>query len=136
MKLLDTDICVGLPRGESTVVSRWRDCNERCAISAMSIGEHSYGAAKARDPQAERVRIDRLMHILDEGPATKPVMMRFGEIKADLESQGLRLADADVLIAATAIEFDMTLVTGNTKHFSRIAGLRLENWFDTHPTLC
>lgn len=129
MKLLDTDTCIGLLRGVPNVVSGWRVCNERCAISMMSIGELSYGAAKSRNPEAERGRIDRLMHILDEGPATKSVMIRFGMIKADLEAKGIRIADADIIIAATAIEFGMTLVTGNTRHFSRIGGLRLENWF-------
>lgn len=96
----------------------------------MSIGELAYGAAKARNPDAERERVERLVDILDEGPATRAVMMRFGLVKADLEAAGTRLADADLLIAATALEHDMTLVTGNTKHFARIPGLRLENWFE------
>ena len=56
-------------------------------------------------------------------------MMRFGQIKSELETAGNRIDDADVIIAATAIENDMTLVTGNIKHFSRITGLRIENWF-------
>ena len=95
----------------------------------MSVGELAYGAAKARNPEAERGRVERLVGILDEGSLTKAVMLRFGVLKAELEASGTPLADADLLIAATALEHGMTLVTGNTKHFARIPGLQLENWF-------
>lgn len=129
MNLLDTDTCIGILKGVPKVVSAWRACNERCALSLMSVGELAYGAAKARNPEAERGRVERLVGILDEGSLTKAVMMRFGLLKAELEAAGTPLADADLLIAATALEHDMTLVTGNTKHFARIPGLELENWF-------
>lgn len=129
MKLLDTDTCIGILKGVPKVVSAWRACNERCALSLMSVGELAYGAAKARNPEAERGRVERLVGILDEGSITKAVMMRFGLLKAELEAAGTPLADADLLIAATALEHGMALVTGNTKHFARIPGLQLENWF-------
>lgn len=129
MKLLDTDTCIGILKGVPKVVSAWRACNERCALSLMSVGELAYGAAKARNPEAERSRVERLVGILDEGSITKAVMMRFGLLKAELEAAGMPLADADLLIAATALEHGMALVTGNTKHFARIPGLQLENWF-------
>ncbi len=129
MKLLDTDTCIGILKGVPKVVSAWRACNERCALSLMSVGELAYGAAKARNPEAERGRVERLVGILDEGSLTKAVMMRFGLLKAELEAAGTPLADADLLIAATALEHGMALVTGNTKHFARIPGLQLENWF-------
>ena len=54
MKLLDTDICIGLLKAVPKVVAAWRACDERCALSLMSVGELAYGAAKARDPEAER----------------------------------------------------------------------------------
>ena len=130
MKLLDTDTCIGILKGVPKVVAEWRSCGERCSLSPMSIGELTYGAAKARNPEAERVRVGRLVDILDEVSASRKVMMRFGLVKAELEVAGTRLADADLLIAATALEHDMTLVTGNTRHFARIPGLRLENWFE------
>ena len=56
-------------------------------------------------------------------------MRRFGEIKANLELKGTRLADADIIIASTAIEEGFTLITGNVRHYSRIEGLTIENWF-------
>ena len=129
MKLLDTDICVGILKAVPQVVSCWRACDEPCAVAAMSIGELAYGAEKSRDPEAERRKIERLSSVLFECDATKSVMLLFGRIKADLEAKGCRIADADIIIAATALESGMTLVTGNTKHFARIPELKLENWF-------
>ena len=95
----------------------------------MSVGELCYGAAKAYNPEEERRRVGLLIDILDEGKVTKSSMMRFGEIKAVLEASGRRIDDADIIIASIALENGMTLVTGNTKHFERIEGLELENWF-------
>ena len=56
-------------------------------------------------------------------------MLRFAEIKAGLCSRGEILEDPDLLIAATALTLDLTLVTHNESHFSRIPGLRTEDWY-------
>ena len=129
MKLLDTDICIGIMKAVPAVVAAWRDCQELCAIPAMAIGELCYGAAKSSNPPKELEKVGRLAGVLSVVDITRAVMMRFGMVKADLERNGIRLADADVIIAATALESGMTLVTGNTRHFSRIDGLKMENWF-------
>ena len=50
------------------------------------------------------------------------------EIYADLRAAGQLIEDADILIAAIALVNNLTLVTNNTSHFSRIAGLQLEDW--------
>jgi tRNA(fMet)-specific endonuclease VapC len=57
-------------------------------------------------------------------------MQRIGHLNAQLEQSGNPLADADLLVAATALETCAHLVTGNTKHFSRIDGLNLVNWLE------
>ena len=56
-------------------------------------------------------------------------MRRFGEIKTILEQKGTRLADADIIIASVAIEEGFALVTGNVRHYNRIEGLVIKNWF-------
>jgi predicted nucleic acid-binding protein len=52
----------------------------------------------------------------------------FGRTKAQLESAGLRIADADLLIASVAMAHGAALVTGNRRHYDRISGLPLEDW--------
>jgi tRNA(fMet)-specific endonuclease VapC len=54
--------------------------------------------------------------------------MRAAGIYADLHRRGLLIGDADILIAATALQHDCVLTTNNTNHFNRIAGLQLQNW--------
>ena len=51
----------------------------------------------------------------------------FGKIRAHLEEIGTILSDADIQIAATAIGYDLKLITGNLRHFSRITDLKLNN---------
>jgi len=54
----------------------------------------------------------------------------YGSVRADLERAGLPLEDADLRIAAITLARDLTLVTGNGRHFDRVPGLRIENWLD------
>ena len=59
---------------------------------------------------------------------TDSIIVKASEIYADLHRRGSIIGDADILIAATALEHGLALVTNNTKHFKDIAGLQLENW--------
>ena len=58
-------------------------------------------------------------------PLTDPIMTIFARTRADLRSRGMRIPDLDLLIAATAIEHGLTLLTRNRRHFDRVPGLRL-----------
>lgn len=129
MKVLDTDTCIGILKGVPSVVESWRGCNERCALPSMVIGELFFGAANSRNPSAEAERVNRFVDIYEELKPTRSLLQKFGEIKAELQKTGELLPDADLLIAATALDAGTTLVTGNIRHFSRISGLSLENWF-------
>ncbi|MBW1946835.1 MAG: type II toxin-antitoxin system VapC family toxin, partial [Deltaproteobacteria bacterium] len=53
-----------------------------------------------------------------------------GRLRADLEKAGTPLSLADLEIAAIAMANDLCLVSGNTKHFSRIPDLKQENWLN------
>ena len=57
-------------------------------------------------------------------------LRQYGEIRWQLESKGLKIGDIDTFIAATALEEELIVVTGNTEHFSRIEGLKVENWME------
>jgi tRNA(fMet)-specific endonuclease VapC len=61
-------------------------------------------------------------------PVSSQIVDIASNIYADLSRRGQMLADADILIAATAIAADCPLATNNVRHFSRIDGLRIENW--------
>ena len=59
---------------------------------------------------------------------TDEIMELFGKLKAKQEKSGAVVADMDLQIAATAMFYNLTLVTNNTREFDRVDGLKVENW--------
>jgi len=55
----------------------------------------------------------------------RTIMRRFAAIRGTLRQQGQIIGDPDILIAATAIHYDITLVARNRRHFERVAGLKM-----------
>ena len=53
---------------------------------------------------------------------------KYGEIRSLLEKQGTPLEHADLQIASIALSRNMTLITGNIRHFKRVPNLEIENW--------
>lgn len=94
--------------------------------SAICLAELFKGAfrstARRRHVRNIEERVIPAVTILSFDQATAPV---FGQICARLEREGLRLPDADIQIAATAVYHGLELVTGNVRHFERIPELRL-----------
>ena len=82
-----------------------------------------------RSGQQSAKRVGSFVGIHPEIKPSKRSMRRFGEIKTILEQKGTRLADADIIIASVAIEEGFALVTGNVRHYNRIEGLVIKNWF-------
>ena len=58
---------------------------------------------------------------------------KYAQVKAQLRRQGQLLDDFDLLIGATALAHQLTLITNNTKHFAHFAGIRLEDWTSEIP---
>jgi tRNA(fMet)-specific endonuclease VapC len=128
MILLDTDICIEILRGNEGVIRRRRKTNEDVAISFVTAAELYFGAYRSRNPKKNRDLVDRFLLTIEIHHSDLEIVERFGEIKARLQRLGKPLADADVLIAATAICHNETLVSGNLRHYERIGGLLLEDW--------
>lgn len=127
MYLLDTDILVFLKRGKYDIQGRIeRIGKSNIALSEISLAELYVGVYKGGYGDLEPI-----LRFLSETFNVLPissVIKTFAKIRASLESQGNRLPDFDLLIAATAIAGGYTLVTHNTRHFSRIPGLKVVDW--------
>lgn len=92
--------------------------------SAVTIGELFKGAHRAKTPERHLQNIEqRLLPAVTVLPFDLGTAKIFGEMQARLELAGKRLADLDLQIAATAIQYGLTLVTGNLRHFERVPGL-------------
>ena len=128
MILLDTNVLVGILRGNKNIARRFSEHLGEMAVPAMVLGELNFGAAKSKKPAANRALVATLLDALPVMHTNDMIMRIFGDRKAELSMRGEIVEDADILIAATALAYDATLVTANSRHFLRIAGLKLEDW--------
>ena len=127
--LIDTDILIYSKKG-NPVVNEWLQKNKNIpmSVSVITLGELIYGAHKSQHPQRSMITVNHIRNIFPIIELDQGIIEVFGNIKAKQEKKGERLADMDLLIAATTLYMNMTLVTNNIKHFSKIDGLSLENW--------
>jgi tRNA(fMet)-specific endonuclease VapC len=129
--LLDTDTCSYIAkRSQPTVLERFAQlCAEDWAISAVTYAEILYGLEPWPLKHPLRIKAKAFLFsakILD-WPTTAAA--DYAAIRHSNRAQPLH--DRDMMIAAHAIALDATLVTNNTRHFSRMGGgLRFENWLD------
>lgn len=129
MFLLDTDTVIYALKGQSRITENLRvHLHDPMYLSSITMMELYYGAYKSRNIDANLAKLKAIevaFTLLSPGPETSEIC---GRLKANLEGQGLRLADLDLLIAAIALTRNLTLISNNQRHFSRIPGLKLDNW--------
>ena len=127
--LLDSDTIIENLRNSQKVKAR---LIERAAIpkaiSVITYGELLYGAKVSRQAEKNLAIIRGLPDVFPIVGIGRSIIETFIDIKGGLEAEGQPLDDMDLMIAATALTLNYCLVTNNTRHFGRIAGLELENW--------
>ena len=100
-------------------------------ISSITVQEIVYGACKSNRPE---FHLDNLQNLLlpNVNVVSFDIKAAYicGRIQSELNSVGNMLSLADLQIASIALANDLTLVSGNIKHFKRISNLRLENWLN------
>ena len=128
MKILDTDVCIEILRGNQRVIARRRESLDEAATTWITAAELSYGAAKSRAPVTNQNLVIEFLSTLSGIGLNLPAVEQFGRIKAALERQGNWVADADLFIAAIALAQGATLITGNLRHYERMPELLIEDW--------
>lgn len=128
--LLDTDTLVEILRGQAQATAALAAVSTRTEIhvSAISAAELYHGAARSNQVSRNTYDVQLLLAGLSVIDVDEAIAERFGVLKASLQAAGQVVADFDLLIAATALEHNLTLVTHNTRHFARIPGLALDDW--------
>ena len=101
--------------------------NQGLALSVISLAELWEGILFSRDPRRGQQRLSEFLSGVDVLGVDEAICKRFGQLRGSLRSQGKRIGDFDMLIAATALEYDLTLLSNNRRHFEQIEGLRLES---------
>ncbi len=128
--LIDTNILIYRLKNMGNVNDNFlKYQNEPMCVSVVSYGELVYGAEKSKSVEKNLKTVHEIKDIFPLADITADIMDVFGSIKAHVQKIGKTSDDMDLLIAATAIANEMTLVTHNTKHFEHIPNLKLTDWF-------
>lgn len=129
--MLDTNIVSDAfrnPRGR--VAGRLVELQSgQCCISIIVLSELRFGALKAKSERIAR-QIEGFLELVPALRFESPADVAYADTRLALESIGRPIGPTDLFIAAHALALDLTLVTANTSEFSRVPGLRVENWLD------
>jgi tRNA(fMet)-specific endonuclease VapC len=127
--LLDTNTAIYvIKRRPVEVLDRFNQHAGQLSLSVISQAELMHGAEKSQARERNfRVLEDFLsrLEVLDYG---QKAAAHYGEIRSDLEKRGTPIGVNDLHIAGHARSEGLTVVTNNEKEFSRVSGLRVENW--------
>jgi tRNA(fMet)-specific endonuclease VapC len=128
--LLDTNTCVVYIRGKNLKLRNRVDSSSPAdlALCTIVLAELYYGAAKSRDPIAERAKVDALAAPYPCLPFDPVAAGEYARVRLELEARGQMIGANDLLIASIALANGLTVVTHNTAEFGRVPGLVIEDW--------
>lgn len=127
--LLDTNVCVMYLNGRSVAIrDRIQETSTQdIAVCSVVKAELFYGALRSNNPEQNLARqqefLNRFVSLLFDDAAAI-----FSRIRAQLAALGTPIGAYDLQIAAITLVNNLTLVTHNTNEFSRVEGLRIEDW--------
>lgn len=101
---------------------------ETCVVSVISVYELFVGIAKSQRPDHERAKVERLLATVRVANFDEAAAQRAARVRAELERSGNVCGPNDLLLAGHALALEASFVTGNVREFSRVPGLRVENW--------
>jgi len=124
--LIDTDWIVDFLKGRKDTVKILRSlADEGLCVSLISYGEVYEGIYYGNDPQRHERTFQNFLHGVEVLPLNEAIMRRFAKVRGQLRSRGLLIGDPDILIAATALHYNLILMSNNKRHFDRIDDLKL-----------
>lgn len=130
MYLLDSNACIHILNNSSPpLVARLR-AHDRGAIHLCSVvkAELVYGAYHSTRIADNLRLLQRFFDTFESLAFSDDCVDPYGRIRSDLARSGTPIGPNDTLIAAIAVAHKMTLVTNNTREFSRVVGLQIEDW--------
>lgn len=127
--MLDTDTCIAVIKQHPVALKKLRGKTVgQVGISSITLGELAFGAEKSSRSRQAREALGEFLVALEVVGFDDASAMTYGKVRISLELGGKPIGPLDTLIGSHALEIDAILVTHNTREFSRIDGLRLEDW--------
>ena len=127
--LLDTNILSDLVRNPQGMVAAkiTRAGEDTVCTSIIAAAEMRYGAIKSNSAKLAE-RVDIILSALEILPLETPADHHYASLRHRLTHEGTPIGPNDLLIAAHALANDLTVITANVGEFSRVPGLKVENW--------
>jgi tRNA(fMet)-specific endonuclease VapC len=128
--LLDTNVCIRYLNGQSDDLRHRLESKlpEEIALCSVVKAELLYGVVKSAKPEKNLERLSYFLMGFQSLPFDDNSVQVYAEVRAELERAGKPIGPNDLLIASIALANQLILVTHNTREFSRIKGLSLEDW--------
>ena len=129
MYLLDTNVCVGFLKAQPAITGKLTAVPPNALyLCAVVKAELYYGARASQHIAGNLATLQTFFEPYVSLGFNDECAERYGELRADLRRAGQLIGPNDTMIAATALVHKLILVTHNTREFSRVPGLRLEDW--------
>lgn len=126
--LLDTDWVIHYLNEHQGIVQRLDALlDDGLGLSIISLAELYEGVYYSRDPEGDEQDLNDFLRGMTILGIDEVVCKIFGRQRGRLRAEGLLIGDTDLLIGATALQYDLTLLSNNRRHFERIEGLRIES---------
>jgi len=126
--LIDTDIASYAIKNVQNVIDNFiKHDKDDLYISSITYAELMYGAMR-KDSDKIKNSVVSFVQRLKMTDFDEVCSELYADIRVNLEKSGTPLDHIDVMIAATAVSIDAVLITHNVKHFSKIKGLKVEDW--------
>lgn len=126
--LLDTNICIFALRGQYGINEQLEEVGRsNCFVADVTVMELRFGAFKSKKKEENLQVVNNFLSKVSVIPFADTIDV-FCQEKLRLQRLGMPIEDYDLLIGCAAKVADLTMVTDNIDHLSRIEGLRIENW--------
>ncbi len=128
--LLDTNVCIHLLRGSSSILCKkiLEVNDEDICIPSIVRFELYFGAYKSAGQQKSLLALNSFLSYFQSAQVDDTIAEQCGRIRFELDRKGTPVGPYDLIIAGIALSRRLILVTHNTKEFSRIKHLNLEDW--------
>lgn len=127
--MLDANLCIRVLRDRPVAIrTRFKAEAPTLAISAVVLHELIYGAERSDRPEYQRQQVADFSDHITVCDFDRSAAAHAAQIKAALAARGSLIGPNDLLIAGHARSLGLKLITGNLKEFSRVEGLRCEDW--------
>jgi len=128
--MLDTNICIYIIKEKpQKTLNKFQNLKigDVC-ISIITLAELGYGVEKSKFHERNKIALIGFLASIEILPFTEKAALVYGKVRANLEKHGKIIGAYDLMIGSHALSEELTLVTNNTREFSRITNLSIENW--------